>query len=170
MKTAVKPVSANTFVEISAFLHREARLLDEHRYRDWLGLLTDDVHYCMPTAENRYRRDGPREAPRMSLFDDHRVDLERRVARFELDTAWPEDPPTRHFHLISNVEAYEADDGFQVFSAFVNYRSRGDHDEMLLVGRREDLLRTVDGELKLARRHIHMGQSVLTARNLNTFL
>ena len=42
-------------------------------------------------------------------------------------------------------------------------------DEFQLVGRREDLLRRVEGELRLARRLIVIDQHVLLARNLNVF-
>ena len=168
--TRVAAVTGAALDAISAFLHREARLLDEERYRDWLGLLTDDVHYHMPTPRNRYRRNGGEPGPQLALFDDNWTELDRRVRRFECDTAWPEDPPTRHVHVISNIEAYEHDDGYEVFSAFVNYRSRGDHDEMVLVGRRRDILRKGSDGLRLASRRIDSGQSCLAARNLNTFL
>ena len=31
--------------EIEQFLYREARLLDERRFRDWLALFTEDARY-----------------------------------------------------------------------------------------------------------------------------
>lgn len=167
--TAVRASDAEAAL-VATVLHREARLLDERRYRDWLALLTPDVRYVMASVENRYARDGEGQAARLSFFDDGRTELELRVCRFETDTAWPEDPPTRHVHVITNIEVFRTDDGFEVLSAFINYRSRGDHDEMYLVGRRVDRWRAVDDGLLLAQRTIHSGQSLLKARNLNTFL
>ena len=41
---------------VEQFLYREARLLDERRFHDWLGLFTDDVHYWMTARGNRYPR------------------------------------------------------------------------------------------------------------------
>ena len=38
-----------------AELYREARLLDNERWDDWLALLAEDIHYWMPTMENRRR-------------------------------------------------------------------------------------------------------------------
>src|SRR5215831_20606633 len=38
--------------EVEQFLYREARLLDERRLDDWLGLLADDLHYWMPMRRN----------------------------------------------------------------------------------------------------------------------
>ena len=59
---------------------------------------------------------------------------------------------------------------FVVHSTFVNYRSRVEKDNDLLVGRREDVLRADGDSFKLARRKIIITQSVLMAKNLNTFL
>src|SRR5690606_29323960 len=126
----------------------EARLLDEERWDDWLALMTEDIHYWMPTLENRRRADkaGPYGPDRGALYDDSLQDLTRRVTRFKQPSAWAEDPPTRHAHVISGVEAYEGErDGeYRVHSTFVNYRTRVDHDNYLLVGRREDVLRLGD--------------------------
>jgi ethylbenzene dioxygenase subunit beta len=168
--TPGQPVVGDALDGINAFLHYEARLLDGRRYREWLGLMADDVRYVMPSVDNRYHRDGQAPGARMAFFDDRLIDLDRRVQRFECESAWPEDPATRHVHLISNIEAYEHPEGYEVHSVFMNYRSRGDHDEMVLVGRREDVLRQQAGGLRIARRLIHSGQSLLAARNLNTFL
>jgi 3-phenylpropionate/cinnamic acid dioxygenase small subunit len=38
--------------EIAEFLYREAELLDERRYDDWLALLSDDIRYWMPMRRN----------------------------------------------------------------------------------------------------------------------
>ena len=40
--------------EVEQFLYREARLLDERRFHDWLELLTDDIRYWMAGRSNRY--------------------------------------------------------------------------------------------------------------------
>ena len=128
----------------------------------------------MPAIENRRRADklGAYSPGRGAFFDDNHLDLERRVARFKQPSAWAEDPPTRHVHVISNIEALHggAEDEFIVHSVFVNYRSRGEADNDLLLGRREDLLRLVDGDLRIARRKIVITQSLFMSKNLNTFL
>jgi ethylbenzene dioxygenase subunit beta len=43
-------------------------------------------------------------------------------------------------------------------------------DEDLFVGMRKDILRRVDGELKIARRTIILDQAVLAAKNISIFL
>ena len=44
------------YYEIEQFLLDEADLLDERRFEEWLELMTDDVHYWMPTRANRLAR------------------------------------------------------------------------------------------------------------------
>ncbi|TCW78774.1 3-phenylpropionate dioxygenase [Burkholderia sp. SRS-46] len=167
----VEPVKVH---HIEQFLYREARLLDAEAWDDWLALITDDIHYWMPAIENRRRADklGAYAGGRGAYFDDNRHDLERRVARFKQPSAWAEDPPTRHVHSISNVEVLQGTQPseYLVHSVFVNYRSRGEMDNDLLLGRREDLIRESDGGFRIARRKIVITQSLLMSKNLNTFL
>jgi ethylbenzene dioxygenase beta subunit len=159
--------------EIEAFLYHEAWLLDGERHREWLGLMTDDIHYWMPSFENRFRAGAAVSVQpgRMAHFDDGHADLERRVARFEQDTAWSESPATRHVHAISNIEVLpgQSPDELSVRSVFINYRNRSERDSDLLFGRREDTLRRVGGSWKIARRTIYAAQNVLQSKNLNTF-
>jgi len=159
--------------QFEQFLYREARLLDSERWEDWLALMTDDIHYWMPAIENRRRADklGSYAPGRGAYFDDNHFDLQRRVARFMQPSAWAEDPPTRHVHVISNVEVCptETANEYRVHSVFVNYRSRGEADNDLLLGRREDVLRDTEVGLRIARRKIIITQSLLMSKNINTF-
>jgi ethylbenzene dioxygenase beta subunit len=168
------PVDRDTLHKVEQFLYREARLLDNERWDDWLALMADDIHYWMPTMENRRRADknGSYAVDRGALYNDNLLDLTRRITRFKQPTAWAEDPATRHAHVVSGVEVYQGEktDEFIVHSSFVNYRSRVEKDNDLLVGRREDVLRADGDSFKLARRKIIITQSVLMAKNLNTFL
>ncbi|WP_183033121.1 3-phenylpropionate/cinnamic acid dioxygenase subunit beta [Cupriavidus sp. UME77] len=170
---ALQAVDLATAHRVQQFLYREARLLDSEAWSDWLALMADDIHYWMPAIENRRRADklGAYGVGRGAYFDDNHFDLERRVARFRQPSAWAEDPPTRHVHVISNIEAYAgaADDEFIVHSVFVNYRSRGEADNDLLLGRREDVLRAHGEDFRIARRKIVITQSLLMSKNLNTF-
>lgn len=160
--------------EIEQFLFREARLLDAEDYAGWLALLDDDIHYWVPGVENRNRKDaeGPYGADRMAYFDDTKLDLERRINRFTSDTAWAENPPTRQFHLVSNVEvvAPEEPGSVVVHSVVVIHRGRYEGFGDVLYGRREDLVRRRPEGLRLARRMVVLGHSTLPSKNINTFL
>lgn len=168
------PVSRDIFHEIEQFLYREARCLDEERYRDWLELLTADVHYWMPLNENRFRRDRRPELGEhdVAIYNERRRDLEMRVARFESRMVWIEDPPNRTRHLITNIEAYwiEPPSEVEALSNFTVYRNRRESDSATLAGNRIDRLRNVDGQWKLCRRKIVLAQNVVLDKNLGVFL
>ena len=156
------------------FLVEEAYLFDSQRYEDWLRTLTEDVHYVMPVRVTTALGAGFDTSPGMAHFDENYYSLSRRVARFVTEHAWTEDPPSRLRHYVTNVRTFVADgDGehLVVESAELLFRSRGDVNESALVScGREDLLRRVDGEWKLARRIISVDESVLRMQNLAVFL
>lgn len=164
-------------LEVAQFLAREARLLDEERYEAWLELFTEDTHYWVPGIENRSRRDlrdrpATADTDHAAYFDDTLESLRQRVLRFTAPTAWAEDPPTRHLHVVSNIEVDTTarPDEILVRSVFVNYRGQGEADQATLYGRREDLLRRGDdGRLRIARRHVTLRHNILPAKNINTF-
>ena len=56
-----------------------------------------------------------------------------------------------------------------VKSRFLVYRNRVETETDFLVGKREDVLRRVDGGWRIARRKIVLDQSVLLAKNLTVF-
>ena len=170
---------------VEQFLYREARLLDDRRFHDWLGLFTDDVHYSMVARTNRYPRsskaiaildadrytDEDLGADELGLFDEDIRTLTARVARLDTGMAWAEDPPSRTRHVITNIEiAPDASDAeLTVHSNFIVYRSRGETEQDFYVGAREDRLRRVDGAWKIANRRMVLDQNVLTAKNLSIF-
>ncbi len=150
----------------------EARYLDQEDYERWFGLLTEDLHYWMPTRETRFRRDEtPPDPQRMNFYKETLESLRMRASRLDTGTAWSENPRTRYRHLITNVEVFSASGNeIRALSNFIVYRHRLEREEAWLVGQREDLLRTIEGELRIARRTILLDQSVLLSKNLNVYL
>jgi len=160
---------------IEQTLYREARLLDQERYKEWVGMLTDDIHYHMPGIETRYRRDKTdqvHDLTRMAFYNDNLEDLKKRLRRLETGTAWSEDPATRYTHLITNIEVVptEKEDEVLVYSNFLAYRNRNEKDQDTLIGNREDIWRKTADGYKLAKRMIILKQNVLLSKNLNVYL
>jgi 3-phenylpropionate/cinnamic acid dioxygenase small subunit len=158
--------------EVEDFLYREAELLDERRYEEWLDLLTDDVHYFMPMRRNVPADEPEREFTRagqdVNWFDEGKDTLTRRVKQIRTGIHWAEQPPSRICHMsASPAGAAPAEVG--VKSRFLIYRNRVETETDVLVGKREDRLRRVDGGFKIARRTIVLDQSVLLAKNLTFF-
>jgi 3-phenylpropionate/cinnamic acid dioxygenase small subunit len=160
--------------EVEDFLYHEAELLDERRYEEWLDLFTDDVHYWMPMRRNvpadEPEREYTREGLDVNWFDEGKDTLTRRVKQIRTGVHWAEQPPSRICHMVSNVQILEhRGDEVVVKSRFLLYRNRVETETDFLVGKREDLLRRVNGELQIARRKIILDQSVLLAKNLTFF-
>ena len=160
--------------EVEEFLYQEAELLDERRYEEWLELFTDDVHYWMPMRRNvpadELEREFTREGTDVNWFDEGKDTLTRRVKQILTGVHWAEQPPSRICHIVSNVQILEAGaDEVRVKSRFLLYRNRVETETDFLVGKREDLLRRVDGGFRIARRKIVLDQNVLLAKNLTFF-
>lgn len=158
--------------EAEEFLYREAALLDDRRFDEWLALLTDDIHYWMPIRRTMQAREIEREFTLpggMAFFDDDKEILTLRVQRLAVGRAWAEDPPSRTRRLITNIRVDRSDgDELTVHSNFQLYRSRLNSEEDAWVGRREDLLRRSGGVLRLARRHIYLEQTVILSQNMSS--
>jgi len=180
--SAVSPDLARLLLkeEVEAFLYQEAELLDERRYEEWLALFTDDAHYFMPMRRNVPHDEPEREFTRAGLdvnwFDEGKDTLTRRVKQILTGIHWAEEPPSRICHMISNVQVQTVGPGdpspaeVTVKSRFLVYRNRVETETDFLVGKREDLLRRVNGGWQIARRKIVLDQSVLLAKNLTVFL
>jgi 3-phenylpropionate/cinnamic acid dioxygenase small subunit len=165
--------------EVEDFLFREAELLDERRYEEWLDLFTDDARYFMPMRRNvpadELDREFTREGLDVNWFDEGKDTLTRRVRQIRTGVHWAEQPPSRICHMVSNVQIMEASPAgafpteVAVKSRFLLYRNRVETETDLLVGKREDLLRRVNGDWRIARRKIVLDQNVLLAKNLTFF-
>lgn len=93
--------------QVEGFLNREARLLDEHRYDDWLALFTDDGWYWLPMAEGRDEETGID----LSVLKDNRTFLAKRIWRL-LNTPVPaQTPPSSTVHATTNLEVHAPEVG-----------------------------------------------------------
>jgi 3-phenylpropionate/cinnamic acid dioxygenase small subunit len=162
--------------EIERFLIREARLLDERRFEEWLDLFTDDAVYWMPGRTNPWRsgdvEDSVGKPGELAVFEDTKSTLTTRVARLRTGLAWGEEPPSRTRHLITNIEVEPVDGGtgqLLVRSNFLVYRAQLETDKDIFVGGREDTLRSVGGAWKIARRTLRMEDVVHDSKPLSIF-
>ena len=73
-----------TDADIEKFLFREARLMDEHRYQEWLTLWASDAVYWVPCLHED--TDPLRQ---VSIIYDNRAKLEDRVTDCRAAASWP---------------------------------------------------------------------------------
>ena len=145
---ATSTVHGITRAEVEEFLYEEAALLDTWRLREWLGLLTDDATYEVPSTD---APDGDARTT-LVLIADTRERLRSRVDQLLGKTAWAENPRSRTRRLITNVRILDADgDTTRVTANFVVYRMRVEQIDTY-VGRYEHTLVRQDGGLRIRRR------------------
>ncbi len=82
-------------------LEREARLLDQGRYKEWLELYAERCVVWVPGSE---QAGDPRRE--VTVFFDDRQRLEDRIYRLGTGKAWSQVPPSRTVRLVSNVETF----------------------------------------------------------------
>jgi 3-phenylpropionate/cinnamic acid dioxygenase small subunit len=91
-------VSTEQHHAIAQFLYREARLLDERRWDEWLALFTADGMYWVPLTPDQ--TDPVNHA---SLFYENAMLREIRARRLEHARAYSQQPASRTAHLVGNV-------------------------------------------------------------------
>ena len=100
--------------QIENFLYREARLMDEHAYDEWLSLWAEDLLYWVPCNEDDI--DPQRH---VSIIYDTRPFLEDRIERLKSGVAYAQEPKSRLRRVVSNIEIEEGDnDEVTVYSNF----------------------------------------------------
>lgn len=174
MSTAAASHDMALWFRVQAFLHREARLLDDRHLREWVDLFDDDLRYWMPLVTNRTGREVGQELSRfgeVAHFDEDKTSLVNRVRRLSTGMAWAESPPSRTRHLVTNVEVMQTlDDGtLQVRSCFLLYRSHLEYDGEVFSGRRQDRLRPHGDAWRICEREIVLDHAVVTQKNLGIF-
>ena len=114
--------------EFRQLLEREARLLDQLRYEDWLKMYAAECIYWVPSTPGA--GDPRREISVM--FDDRRR-LEDRVYRLRTGFAWSQAPASRTVRMISNVEVFATarDDTRMLRSNFLISEFWGDETRVL---------------------------------------
>ena len=93
-----------SYQELQAFLYREARLLDDRQWDEWLTCYHQDVEYWMPAwdDDDQLTRDPHSEIS--LIYYPNREVLEDRVYRIKTERSGASTPEPRTTHLISNLE------------------------------------------------------------------
>jgi benzoate/toluate 1,2-dioxygenase beta subunit len=94
----------STMEKIAAFLYREARLLDDEQWDEWLACYHDDAQYWMPSWDDdgKLVTDPQREIS--LIYYPNRQGLEDRVFRIKTERSSATMPDTRTSHNIANIE------------------------------------------------------------------
>jgi len=164
--------------DIEGFLYREADLLDERRFDEWLSLLADDLVYFMPIRRNvKYgdhaEHENTRQGEGISWFDEDKWTLAKRIEQIQTGVHYAEEPLSRVCHVVTNVRIVEIRPSLQaptevvVSSRFLVHQNRIEYETYTFIGRRTDTLRWIGDDWRICRREMILDQNVLQAKNLS---
>lgn len=168
---------------VNQFYFREARLLDERCYQQWLVLLSPQVEYRVPARHVPQLDNNQRETEaflnRVQEFnteneplirDEKHLHLMIRVMRSLKMIAWTENPPARTRRFVSNIEIMAEKDGvLEVFSNTLLYYSRHEHQEHLYSYQRKDRLEKHPEDFRILRREVLLDSVVIPAPSAGLF-
>lgn len=155
---------------LEKFYAYEARLLDNRLYLQWLGLLSEQITYVMPSRVNRQidNRDRGRESmlsverelegadtDGCPLREENFLLLSLRAERAYKVNSWSENPPARTRRLVGNVELLSREgDALFVTSNFHLYYARADSPSVIYSGQRRDTLKHKEESFSIAAREV----------------
>ena len=99
-----------TYEQIQAFIYREARLLDDREWGEWLTLYRKDAEFWMPAwdDDDQLTRDPHSEIS--LIYYPNREGLEDRVYRIKTERSGASTPEPRTTHQVTNLEILSQDD------------------------------------------------------------
>lgn len=152
--------------EVELFLFREAQLADEHHYKEWLALWTEELLYWVPC-----NGDEAAIGRKIALINDNRPQLDERIYRLGTKFAHAQTPKSRLTRVIGNVTLHEwnVDRGGRVASSF-NLTEVRNNRQQTFAGRQVHLLeREEDGALRIREKHVFLANNDIPMPNL-TFI
>jgi 3-phenylpropionate/cinnamic acid dioxygenase small subunit len=171
--------------QLERFYFQEARLLDSRQYMQWLALLSEDVHYLMPSRVNVQVNNRDRGQEDMISVDrelegedsmgcPHREEgyilLMLRAERAYKINSWSENPPARTRRMVGNIELMEREgDALSVLSNFHLYYARPGCENVIYSGQRRDVLLSQPEGYRIARREVVLDYANIEFPTLGLF-
>lgn len=139
--------------DIIDFIYAEARMLDEGRFSDWLGLWIPEGVYWMPLD---YKQTDPDLVTSLLYEDDFMRRL--RVERLNGERTFSQKPKSRCHHVIQRpfVDEFDAEAGRFVTNTSMHYVETRLDDQFLLAITATHELQMVDGALKIANKRVDL--------------
>ena len=146
------------------FISHEARLLDEHRFDEWLELFTEDGRYWVPLAGAAQESGAAYNA----LADEDRLLLSLRVQRLKNPKAHSQHPRSRSQHVLQASSAMSEDaHGCELRTPFLYVESRGERQLMFAGACTHRLVRAGEGwRIRLKRVDLLDAEAALPAIQL----
>jgi 3-phenylpropionate/cinnamic acid dioxygenase small subunit len=165
MSTSAKASPSDA--DLIGFVLAEARLLDSHRFAEWLDLFADDGRYWMPLEWDQ--TDSRLHA---SLMDEDKLLLQVRIERLKGNRTFSQKPKSRCHHVLQlpHVDARNDAAGvYEVYTPFHYVETRLD-EQTLYAGWARHTLVQVDGALKIKLKRVDLVNPEAAFGNIQLFM
>ena len=147
---------------VADFLYREAQLLDQQKWSQWLDLYAEDAVFWVPAP---LMTGGYTENPELELnyvYIVGRAGLEARIVRIETNSSMASTPPPRTCHLVAGVTIDEASaNDIRATASWQVVSFSEERGQQLRSGSYEYLLRRTGGSFAIARKKIVLVEHVI---------
>ena len=160
-------MTAPTDGVLIGFVMHEARLIDEHRFEEWLDLFTDDGRYWMPLEWGQTDR-----ILQSSLMDDDKLLLRVRVERLKGNRTFSQKPKSRCHHVMQQTTIDKRDDAngtYELYTPFHYIETRLD-EQQLYAGWARHSLATEAGRLKIKLKRVDLVNCDAAFGNIQLFM
>ncbi len=152
--------------DVIGFIYREARLLDEQRFDEWLDLFAPDGRYWMPLEHGQTDR-----RLTASLMDEDMLLLRIRVERLKGIRTYSQKPKSRCHHVLQQPQIDVFDPGADRISAWtaMHYvETRQDQQDLYAVWATHDLT-LIDGALRIRLKRVDLVNCDAAFGNIQLF-
>lgn len=153
--------------DLVQFIYKEARLLDEHRFEEWLDLFTADGRYWMPLEWGQTDR-----RLTASLLDEDMLLLRVRVERLKGNRTFSQKPKSRCHHVLQ-APAIDTRDAaantYETYTPFHYVETRLD-EQQLFAGWAKHTLTVEEGKLKIRLKRVDLVNCDAAFGNIQLFM
>lgn len=153
--------------ELAAFVVREARLIDEQRFDEWLDLYDENGHYWMPLE---YGQADPRSGN--SLMYEDKLLLRIRCERLKGARTFSQKPKSRCCHVLQAPTVDSRDEAGNLYvthTPFHYVETRFD-EQQLFAGWAKHHIAVVEGALKIRLKRVDLVNCDAAFGNIQLFM
>lgn len=153
--------------ELIDFVIHEARLIDQHRFEEWLDLFTEDGIYWMPLEWGQ--TDARLTA---SLMYEDKLLLKIRVERLKGNRTFSQKPKSRCHHLLQTPQVNRRDETNNEYVTWtpMHYVETRYDDQQLYAAWATHTLTVVNGSLKIRLKRVDLVNSEAAFGNIQLFM
>ena len=161
------PMSFPTNQDLIDFVIREARLIDQHRFDEWLDLFAEDGFYWMPLEWGQTDRKLT-----ASLMHEDKLLLKIRVERLKGNRTFSQKPKSRCHHVLQAPQVDERNDEAGLYTTWtpMHYVETRLDEQTLYAAWATHTLALVDGQLKIKLKRVDIVNCDAAFGNIQLFM